>query len=87
MWGVIVMVTSKPVNSLWVKILFETPEYIHELISSGVFPEKRKKVIDLTTKILLICQRRKTGTAKLVENVTFSIVEWINDHWGKKINR
>ena len=81
-----ITVSNKP---LWVKILFETPELISDALLRGMFPETRKKIIDVSTKVLVYFgQRRKKLSSKLswVERITLLVVEWINNNWLKTID-
>ena len=78
--------TSKP---LWVKILFETPEFIAESLFRGMFPKSRKKIIDISTEILVYFGKRRTKITnkfRWVERITLHIIEWINNNWNKKLN-
>ena len=79
--------TNKP---LWVKILFETPEFISESLLQGMFPKTRKKIIDLITKILVYYDQRGkklTSRFRWLERTILLIVEWINNNWKKSIDK
>ena len=72
---------------LWVRLVFETPEFIYDSLLLGKFPELRKKIIDVTTKGLLFCHKRKSFPISLkIESKILSLIEWINNHWTKKID-
>ena len=73
---------------LWFKVIFELPELIKELLLKGVLPKTRKTIIDLSTKILIYCgkRRKKLNTyVKWLENTTLLVIEWINNNWKKKL--
>ena len=73
---------------LWAKIIFETPELINELLSKGGFPRIRKKVIDITTKVINWCESKAEMFPKTMEYIqerTLQVLEWINNHWNKII--
>ena len=81
--------TTKPEKSLWVRILFETPEFIYESLLKGMFPEQREKIIDISTEILVYCHRKHESFPNIseqVESVTLTLMEWINNNWKKKLN-
>ena len=72
---------------LWFKIIFEMPEYVQESLLNGVFPRTRKKVIDLSTEILVYCGKRRqrlTIFSKWLGDFTLILVEWINNNWKKR---
>jgi hypothetical protein len=80
--------TTKPDRPLWVKIIFETPEYIYESMLMGMFPESRKTLIDISTKILVYCTHKRESLPKIikwVETGTLLLIEWINNNWNKKL--
>ena len=78
--------TTKIGNPLWVKILFEAPEYVYELFYKGMFPKLRKNVIDLFLKVLVFIEQQRTlpRGLKWVESTTLGVIEWINDNWKKQ---
>jgi hypothetical protein len=78
----------KPNKPLWVKVIFEAPEYIYELLLLGTFPVYRKKIIDLFNKTLIYCQTQSRffpGFLKWIELKTLLLLEWINNNWKKNI--
>jgi hypothetical protein len=73
---------------LWVRIIFEIPEFIQELLLHGSFLNFRKIVIDISTNILLIFENNNISTSSIIKyllskNLLF--LEWINNNWRKKI--
>ena len=82
------MVETSNDKPLWVRIIFEIPEFIQELLLHGNFLNFRKIVIDISTNILLKFENKNISTSSIIKyflskNLLF--LEWINNNWRKKI--
>lgn len=82
------MVETSNDKPLWVRIIFEIPEFIQELLLHGNFLNFRKIVIDISTNILLKFENNNISTSSIIKyflskNLLF--LEWINNNWRKKI--
>ena len=78
--------TKRATKPLWVRIIFETPEFIYESLLLGMFPELRKSVIDFFTKVLIYCEHKRESFKILeqIKSTTLTLFEWINNNWKKK---
>ena len=78
--------TKRVTKPLWVRIIFETPEFIYESLLIGMFPELRNSVIDFFTKVLVYCERKRESFMILehIKSTTLILIEWINNNWMKK---
>jgi hypothetical protein len=79
--------TRKPNPPLWAKILFETPELVHESMLMGIFPEFRKKIIDVSIQTLSYCEYKRSSFPNILKWVkirTLHLIEWINNNWKKQ---
>ena len=75
--------TDKP---LWARIIFETPEYTRELLLNGSFPLFRRKIIEISHRVLNFCNKKTSVFPKIYYNIKTLVIyllEWVNNHWKK----
>lgn len=81
--------TGNPEKPLWVKIFFETPELIYDLLLMGMFPGLRKSTIDFFIKILIYCEQKRESFKMFeqIKSTTLNLIEWVNNNWTKKFDQ
>ena len=74
-------------NPMYVRILFELPEYLHELLLSGRFPKYRSFIVIKLNNIISWCKNNIVNYPKVCNMLCFNLISllcWINDNWKKK---
>ena len=80
------METKKNPNPKYIRIIFEMPEYLQELLISGCFPKYRSFIVIKLNKIIYWVKKNGADYPKIANIICFNIISllcWINDNWKK----